>query len=195
MVPPLAQVIPDNSSRHGIPDDIDTPLEGSSAFNKPLPPALGIILLVGFIVGMTIFYMAIPITHKPSKPQRNVTPKSTRQASQPMAVEKTAVYTPKPVPKPKEWRVLKNWQGQGIKKTEMFTVSSQWRIVWDTRAGRYGSGIFAINVYNANGNMSDVAANVIGNSQDMSYQHKAGTYYLYVIAANQSWGINIEVLE
>ena len=92
---------------------------------------------------------------------------------------------------PKQWRKLTEHSGTGIKTTEPFVVSgSQWRINYMTDAGQYGAMNFQIYVYNADGSLKDVAANVIGKAADTTNVYGAGTYYLTINTA-QPYALNI----
>ena len=77
---------------------------------------------------------------------------------------------------------MASWQGEGIKSTETFTVGREWKIRWLTEPGQIGDSNFAITVYDANGNYSALAANVIGANRDESIYHQAGTYYLEIMS-------------
>ena len=53
-----------------------------------------------------------------------------------------------PAPAGKQWVVIKQFAGDGIKDTEQFTVGSEWRIDWDYTPPQYG-GIIQIYVYDS----------------------------------------------
>lgn len=92
--------------------------------------------------------------------------------------------------KPKAWTVIKEWEGNGTKNTEKFTVSDEWCIEWSTTPGEFGGLNFQIFVNG--GVFPDVAANVIGAGKDVSYQHEAGTYWLTI---NTAQPYKVRVLE
>ena len=89
----------------------------------------------------------------------------------------TATKSEEPKVSEKEWRKIKEWQGNGIKTTEKFTVGSEWAISWTTKAG-----ILQIYVYASDGELFNLAANTMIAGSDISYFHKAGTYYLEINA-------------
>ena len=89
---------------------------------------------------------------------------------------------------------IASWTGESTKNTETFTVpSDEWKISWDTKAGDLGAMNFQIYVYNADGSMKGVAANVIGKSSDSSIIRGSGDYYLMINTA-QPYQITIETL-
>ncbi len=91
-----------------------------------------------------------------------------------------------------QWVNVAKWNGNGSKTTEKFTVGSEWKIVWDTKPGPYGAMNFQIYIYDDQGNISGVAANVIGSSSDESFQYQSGTYYLQF---NTAQPYQVKVLE
>ena len=95
--------------------------------------------------------------------------------------------------KPTEWHKVARFEGNGIKNTESFSVTSgEWRIRWDTKPGQFGAMNFQIFVYDAKSNTPvAVAANVIGASQDSSVMRGRGEYYLIINTA-QPYTVVIE---
>ncbi len=90
------------------------------------------------------------------------------------------------------WKEVARWEGQAIKNTETFSISSrEWRISWDTKPGEYGDMNFQIYIYKADGNLVSVAANVIGANKDSSIMRGAGDYYLSINTA-QPYTIIVE---
>jgi hypothetical protein len=97
------------------------------------------------------------------------------------------------------WTAIASWEGQGTKSTEAFqTLTDEWRIKWQTKdimreAGI--PGIFSIMVYDSKKSdfMVDLAANVTGESDSMSYVRcKPGSYYLQIVGANCKWDVTVE---
>ena len=78
-----------------------------------------------------------------------------------------------------KWRLTKTFEGTSIKSTETFEITGdEWRINWETKPGEYGAMNFQVYVYNADGSLKDVAANIIGKGQDSTVVRGAGRYYL-----------------
>jgi hypothetical protein len=74
-----------------------------------------------------------------------------------------------------KWHEVAKFKGTAIKSTETFTIPDrEWRVSWDTE----GNGLFQIYVYDDDGNLKEVIANVIGDSEDSSIIRGAGKYYL-----------------
>jgi len=95
-------------------------------------------------------------------------------------------------PEPTQLREIKTWKGQGIKKTETFTITTdQWSIAWGTGPLQNDSpGILQIYVYKEGGNMVDVAANVMGKNNDYSIMRRQGRYWLE-INSSQLWSVGV----
>ena len=90
------------------------------------------------------------------------------------------------------WTEVTSWEGSSIKDTETFSITAnEWRIQWSTKPGEHGEMNFQIYVYEANGELKSVAANIIGEGSDVSYIRGAGDYYLTINTA-QPYTIVIE---
>ena len=89
------------------------------------------------------------------------------------------------------WKKIKEWKGSSTKTTEKFTVGSNWAISWSTKVrSELGWGYFAIEIYSASGDIIDMIGNTTSSESDVSYFHKAGTYYL-VINTSQPYGVSV----
>jgi hypothetical protein len=88
------------------------------------------------------------------------------------------------------WKIVKSWNGNGIKNTEIFTIKSdEWRIIW-TNKGM----LLQIYVYpkeESAFSLFDLAANTTEPGSDVSYFHKPGEYYL-TISAMGGWSVIVE---
>jgi len=84
-------------------------------------------------------------------------------------------------PSTSTWQDVVSWEGKGIKNTETFHISSNvWHISWDTKPGQYGEMNFQIYVFDADGELIDIVANVIGEDSDNSIMRGSGDYYLKI---------------
>ena len=104
----------------------------------------------------------------------------------------TRTATATPTPEPYE---VARWTGKATKNTETFSIpSSQWIIAWDTQPDPQLSDFnFQIYVFNEDGSLFAVAANVIGADNDSSVMRGAGDYYLTINTA-QPYSIVIMAL-
>lgn len=84
------------------------------------------------------------------------------------------------------WFKVAKYTGSGTKNTRPFKVGRRWVVAWYTE----GAGNFAITIHKLTGETVDMAANVVGKSEDESYQYQPGTYYLE-ISADQSYEVNV----
>ncbi len=95
-----------------------------------------------------------------------------------------------------EWQILKSWDGNGIKNTELFTITgNQWRVNWEYKGFHgHGSGMLEIYVFKPNGDLEGVAAGIFEVGSDSSYFYKKGTFYL-MINSPGTWIVEIEELK
>jgi hypothetical protein len=85
------------------------------------------------------------------------------------------------VPTPYVPHTVAEWSGSGIKNTETFHITSDtWYVGWATKPGQYGNMNFQICIYNADGSLKGIAANVIGASNDQTVMRGSGDYYLEI---------------
>jgi len=90
--------------------------------------------------------------------------------------------------------VIASWSGSSTKNTETFHIpSKEWKLSWNTQPGKHGDMNFQIYVYNLDGSLKNVAANVIGESSDYSIIRGSGDYYLMINTA-QPYEIKVESL-
>jgi|GEM_PF-6203337 len=91
---------------------------------------------------------------------------------------------------PQKWearRVVKSWQGTGIKTTEPFEIKSRrWCIKWENR-----DSLLQIFVYRTSGEFVTLCANVSEKGKDTSYVYKSGNFYL-MINASGAWKVTVE---
>lgn len=110
--------------------------------------------------------------------------------------EDTASFVQQPpAQKPPEWVQIASWSGSGMKETETFTTTNrEWRIHWRTSNEAFaGAGIFQVFVYNGDGGMVTLAANVQGARSDVSYvRAPAGPHYLMINSGNVDWTVTVE---
>ena len=147
-------------------------------------------MVVASIVYLIILIKILtPSTPKEQLPEAPETKPAATQSQQEQA-------TPAPVQpaREKKWIMIKTWRGEGIKSTEKFEiVADEWRINWKSYGEAFkDAGIMQIFVNDDNGNMMALAANVQGPSEDMSYIHNAGRFYLDINSANIKWIVTVE---
>ena len=97
-------------------------------------------------------------------------------------------YTP---PKTQSWSAVESWSGKATKNTETFRIDSDlWRISWKTKPADLGEFVFQIYIYK-DGELVNLAANVIGTDEDSTVMRGAGNYYLN-INTGQPYTIKVE---
>ena len=98
-----------------------------------------------------------------------------------------------PVPEETGWERVSEWAGDGVRKTELFSVDAEWQIVW--RSGvREGGKPLSIKAYAIPGDI--LVANVSQDGESpVSALHLrgGGTFYLEVDGAGGPWHVAIEV--
>lgn len=79
-----------------------------------------------------------------------------------------------------KWHKILVVTGNEMKKTQPFAVGAHWAIAWDSEPNDQGSGALCVSVYKAYDASApvDIVANVMGKSNDQSYEYTPGTYYL-----------------
>jgi hypothetical protein len=92
----------------------------------------------------------------------------------------TATNTPTP-----KWTTVQTFTGNGIKKTQTFTVPDDWKLFWSCKPSSFYGGSYnvIVTVYNSDGSVSDLAVNTIcksGNTGDSTEEHSGGQIYLDV---------------
>ncbi len=105
--------------------------------------------------------------------------------------------TPKPTQAPK-WTTVQHFSGNGDKKTAIFTVPNDWKIVYSCVGGDYGAYLSAT-IYDSNAGYVDGAVNTAckaGNKATTgeTEEHQAGSFYLDILGSDQ-WTIAVQVLK
>lgn len=76
------------------------------------------------------------------------------------------------------------WKGteNDSRNTETFVITTDvWRVWWATEPGKEGKSNFQIYIYKANGDFVDLAANVIGTSNQFTIIREKGEFYLKIV--------------
>jgi hypothetical protein len=99
--------------------------------------------------------------------------------------------------KPLTWQTTHKFNGNGEKKTDVFTVGDTWKIKYTCNGMGQGiDGNLAVSVYSSNGTIQDLAVNATckdgQTTTDTTTEHQGGQIYLDVNATSD-W--TIEVLE
>lgn len=94
---------------------------------------------------------------------------------------------------PPAWQQVFAFNGNSIKETESFIVSSnEWRVRWEVGGRNRDTDIFQVFVYDANGNLKTTVANQRGSGSDSNIVRGKGTYYLKILAVEQPYKIVVE---
>ncbi len=106
-----------------------------------------------------------------------------------------------PVPK---WTTTHTWNGNGSKKTEIFTVPGDWKILfictYQNIGGVTGDGALAVNVYGSDGSIIDPGAinatckNGIAKTTGETEEHQGGQVYLDVNGTGD-WTVQVQELK
>lgn len=97
------------------------------------------------------------------------------------------------------WTTTHTFTGNGVKKTEVFHVGSDWKITWSCDPASFGGSQYnvIVMVYNSDGTLVDGAVNTLcksGNTGDMTEEHQGGDVYLD-ITSEGSWKIQVQELK
>jgi hypothetical protein len=154
---------------------------------------------VGYLCGFLSSFILLFVIGMLMAFSRSAPPKSTatgvNQQTYQRVVRQAQVPRQQTLPQthpqaPKEWIVIREWRGNATKNTERFTVGPEWCVDWSTGPGDYGPMNFQIFINKSDGGFGGVAANVIGPSQDVSYQYEAGTFYV-TINTGQPYAVRV----
>jgi hypothetical protein len=93
----------------------------------------------------------------------------------------------------KLWSATKNWQGSGLKETEMFTVTGHWRVDW-VFSPSSSTNLFQVFIYASDGRtLMQMAANSHGGS-DTSFWAGPGTFFLRINSSGGDWKVGVQDL-
>lgn len=131
------------------------------------------------------------------------------QLQQPGQYAQQPMYPPGgyPPPQPSKkksrrgvWTTTHTFTGNGIKKTSVFTVGSDWKIIWKCTSSSFYGGQYNIivGVDGSDGSMVDpVAINTVcktGTTGDSTEEHSGGSVYLDVNSEG-AWTITVQELK
>jgi hypothetical protein len=97
------------------------------------------------------------------------------------------------------WTTTHTFSGNGIKQTEIFTISSDWQLQWTCDPSSFPIGSYNVQVfiYNADATLAGLAVNTIckdGNVGDSTELHQGGSIYLE-INSEAAWTLTIQELQ
>ncbi len=109
----------------------------------------------------------------------------------------TATATPKPTQPPK-WTTVQKFSGNGTKKTAIFAVPDDWKILYSCTGGDF-EGFLAVTVYDSQNTYIDgaIRASCLAGSTATTgetEEHQAGNVYLSVDATGD-WSLQVQVLK
>lgn len=177
-----------------------TPKRGRFSFKSLLK--YGAVALIFFIIGMNVGQTSAKQAATDSTTTSTSQAIATTPAKQAATVVPTKpplpTPTPKPTPAPK-WTTTHTFTGNGIKKTAVFTVPADWKVLWSCTPSSFYGGQYNIilSVYNSDGTPADIAVNTIckaGNTGDVTEEHQGGDVYLD-INSEGAWTIQVQELK
>ena len=164
--------------------------------------ALAVLVVIGTIIGIAVAASG----NNNSTGASSSTP--TDQATQDAASYATAAaqltadaYAPTtpttPAPAPK-WTTVQTITGNGAKKTAIFTVPDDWKILWSCTGGDYG-GYLGVTVYDSNAGYVDGAVNSTCKTGQApttgeTEEHQGGQVYLDVNGTGD-WSLQVQELK
>jgi hypothetical protein len=133
----------------------------------------------------------------------NTSSSSNGSSTQPTAAPtQGATQAPTPTPTPThtpKWTTTQTFTGDGNKQTQIFTVGSDWKILWscDPSSSYGGEYNIIVTVYGSDGTLIDLPINTIcktGNTSDYTEEHQGGSIYLE-IDSEGSWKVQVQELQ
>lgn len=150
------------------------------------------ILLVAALVALVALAYQAGRNSVASAPQTIILTQPPTPSATPVPPTPTA--TPEPQP---SWTTVQSFSGSNNKKTAIFIVPNDWKLLWTCTPDGFGGGTFSILVYSADNSPIDLAVNAIckaGMTGDETEEHQSGSIYLDV-TAHAPWTIQIQVLQ
>jgi hypothetical protein len=143
----------------------------------------------GILVGLLIVCGVIAAMTRGMNP---TTTANTGNTSQTTTTSQDGKATPTSAPK--TWKTTHKFSGNGMKKTEEFTVGDTWKMKWTCQASETVDAYLGVSVYN-DGQLDDLAVNASckagKTTKEETIEHKGGKVYLD-IAAGVPWTIEIQ---
>jgi hypothetical protein len=115
----------------------------------------------------------------------------------PTSAPASPTATPKPTQAPK-WTTVQHFSGNGTKKTQIFSVPDDWKILWSCTGGDYG-GVLVVTVYDNTNAYIDGAVNATCKAGSTpttgeTEEHQAGSIYLSVDSTGD-WSVQVQALK
>jgi len=109
----------------------------------------------------------------------------------------TPTATPKPTQPPK-WTTVQKFSGNGTKKTAIFAVPDDWKILYSCTGGDF-EGFLAVTVYDSQNTYIDGAISATCKAGSTATtgeteEHQAGSIYLSVDSTGD-WSLQIQALK
>jgi hypothetical protein len=153
------------------------------------------------IIGVVVLVLIVIIAVASQAGNSNQPTTTTKQAqAQPTVVPTQARAQPTVVPtQAPKWTTTQNFLGTGSKKTAVFTVPGDWKIVWTCNPASF-QGIdynVIIIVYNSDGSLADTGVNSMckkTNTHDSTEVHVSGNVYLD-ITSEGDWTVQVQELK
>ncbi len=97
-----------------------------------------------------------------------------------------------------KWTTVQKFSGNGAKKTAIFTVPDDWKILWSCVGGDYG-GYLGVTVYDSNAAYVDGAVNSTckaGNTATTgeTEEHQSGSIYLDINGVGD-WSLQVQEMK
>ena len=156
-------------------------------------------IIIGVVVLALIIISAIGSALGSAGGSSN-TAQSTPTAQPTQAQPTQAPTQAQPTQAPLTWKTTHTFSGNGSKKTEIFTVPSDWKIIWKCDPNSFYGGSYnvIVGVTGSDGSPVDPAAiNTIckaGNTGDSTEEHQGGSVYLD-INSEGSWTIQVQEMK
>ena len=169
-------------------------------------------IVLGIIVGVLLFScigFSAMASQIPQQQQTSTQQTAVTQAAQQPTSQPTQAVTPTPTPIPPtptpihtpRWVTTQTINGSGNKKTAIFTVPGDWKILWSCNPASdfIGEYNLSVSVYNSDGTPFDYAAiNEIcktGNTSNSTEEHQGGQVYLDIEADGGTWTVQVQELQ
>ncbi len=162
--------------------------------------AIGCGALVALVVIIAVIAAAVSVGSSNSSTTNTSITSQATQAVQQSVQPLTQAPTPTPKPtQPPKWTTVQQFSGNGTKKTAIFTVPDDWKILWLCDPSSFYGGQYnlIVTVTASDNTPVDIAINTIcksGNTHDVTEEHQGGQVFLDV-SSEGSWALQVQVLK
>ena len=181
---------------YSLPQQYQQPYYYPPPMRQPPPPRKQSRLWLWLVLSALVFLILCGSLGKATQSSSTADTSSTTDTS----VQATDAPTPTDTPTPVlTWTTTHTFQGNGLKKTSVFTVADHWRLKWkcNPSSDYFGTYNVIVDVHSSDGTLLDGAINTIcqaGNTSGETEEYQGGDIYLDA-QIDGAWAIEVQELQ